>query len=320
MSAYFALFLLLLTTPPSTAPDGLEQAIELYRHGHFRKAAALLSSLEVPSPEDAETRLWLGKSLLKVQKWDDAVREMEAAVRLQPIKAICYLWLGRACGYRASHSSFLTALSWAKKVVRAFEKAQELDPDNLDIRFDLLDFYLNAPGVVGGGRDKAEAEAAAIAKLDPAKGYTARASIFEKDRNWLQAGQALSEAASQYPENTDSLVDLADFQLRREQFEAAAASAEKALALKAHLPAAKLILAAAEVRLHKDLPDAESTLSSLALGPLDDDDPPFERVYYWLGEALLAGGKRQEAREAFQTSLRYDPDFEKAKSALSQVR
>jgi len=58
----------------------------------------------------------------------------------------------------------------------------------------------------------------------------------------------------------------------------------------------------------------------MSQGPLTDDDPAFEEVYYWLGQAYLAEGKKLEAREAFSAALRYDPDHDKAKSGLSQAR
>ena len=177
MKAYVLIFLLLLVPTLTAAADGIDQAVQLYQRGQFHKAVDLLSERSQSSPKDPEVRLWLGKSLLKIQKWDDAVHQMEKAVELVSNDAVYYLWLGRAYGARASHSSFLTALSWAKKVVRAFEIARQLAPDNLDVCFDLMDFYLHAPGLVGGGRDKADAEAAAIANINPAAGYTARALI-----------------------------------------------------------------------------------------------------------------------------------------------
>jgi tetratricopeptide (TPR) repeat protein len=234
--------------------------------------------------------------------------------------AVYYLWLGRAYGARASHSSFLTALSWAKKVVRAFEIARQLAPDNLDVCFDLMDFYLHAPGLVGGGRDKADAEAAAIANINPAAGYTARALIYEKDKKWDQARLELIQATSLFPGRADTFVDLADFLLQRQDFEGAAANARKALSLDAKLPKAMLIRAAAHIRLGKDLPEAENALASMSQGSLTDDDPSFEEVYYWLGQAYLAEGKKRAAREAFGTALRYNPDYDQAKSGLSQTR
>ena len=71
--------------------------------------------------------------------------------------------------------------------------------------------------------------------------------------------------------------------------------------------------------MRKSLPDAEKRLRDIASGPLRDDDPSFAEVYYWLGQALLAQGKRPEARHAFEAALGYDPEHAKAKAALSQL-
>ena len=64
----------------------------------------------------------------------------------------------------------MSAASLAGKVRNEFEAAVRLDPNNVDARSDLGEFYLEAPGIVGGGRDKAEAQTQALAALDPAKG------------------------------------------------------------------------------------------------------------------------------------------------------
>ncbi len=320
MKAYAFCLLLSITLDFPSAADGLGQAVQCYEHGQFHKAVDLLSQLSQASPGDPEVRLWYGKALLKVGKWDDAVRQVEKAVERERTNAVHYLWLGRACGGRASHSNLFTAPGWAKRVLKAFKTAEELDPCNLDVRFDLMDYYLNAPGFLGGGHDKAEAEAAAIAKLNPSAGYTARALIFEKDKNWDQALTSWEDAATAFPSDADAFVDLADFQLRRNDFGGAETNARKALSLKPGLPRAKLIIAAADTRLGKDLEQAENTLKNLAEGPLTDNDPTFEEVLYWLGECYLAKGNRQEAQGAFSASLRYNPDYDKAKSALSRLR
>lgn len=320
MKAYALLFLLSLTPDLAAAAGGVEQAVQLYQHGHFHKAVDLLSERSRSSPDVAEVRFWLGRSLLKIQRWDDAVHQMEKAVELVPNNAVYYLWLGRAYGARASHASFLTALGWAKKVVKAFVTARRLAPDNLDVRFDLMDFYLHAPAAVGGGRDKAQAEAKAIAELNPSEGYTARAIILEKDKKWDQARSELVQATSQFPGKADTFVDLADYLLQHRHFEDATINANKALSLDAKHLKAKLIRAAAQIRLGKDLTEAENALKSVSQGPLNDDDPAFEEVYYWLGQAYLVEGKKQQAREAFGTALRYNPDYEMARSGLSQSR
>jgi hypothetical protein len=92
------------------------------------------------------------------------------------------------------------------------------------------------------------------------------------------------------------------------------------LALKNTFPEARMLLAAARIKLGRDVATALKTLQDLAAGPLTDRDPGFEEVYYWLGQGYLAQGRQAEARKAFTTSLGFDPDYSKSKEALAKVR
>ena len=298
----------------------LDEAMKLYEKGKFSQAADLLQQIRNISPADPEVKLWLAKSYLKTRDWNSAVQEMEKAVQLQPSNARYHLWLGRACGARAAHSIFVTAISWARRVAKEFETARKLAPEDPDVRFDLLDYYLNAPSIVGGGKEKAEAEAQAIAKLDPRKGYTARASICSKNKNWDQARMQLGQAVLEYPQSASACNDLADFLLDRNDFEGALNYAKKALFLNDKSKHAQLIAAAAKIRLKMDLDEAAGSLQNLATGTLSDEEPAFEEVYYWLGECLLAKGDKVKAREAFKSALAFDPDFGRAKDSLSKLK
>jgi tetratricopeptide (TPR) repeat protein len=239
-------------------------------------------------------------------------------VQLQPANAQYYLLLGRACGSRASHSSFLTAMSWARRVVKEFETARKLAPEDTEVRFDLLDYYLNAPGIVGGGREKAEAEAEAIAKLNPKKGYLARATIHIKDKKWDLARNELAQAAAENPQSITASKDLADFLLDRQDFQGALFYAQKALLLDAKSKRSRLIAVAAKIRLKSDLAEAVETLHALLAGTLGEGDPSFEEVYYWLGEYFLTKGEKGRAKEAFKAALTFDPEYSRAKDGLSK--
>ena len=203
----------------------------------------MLQQLGASTPSDAEIWVWLSKARLKTRDWDKAVQAMEKAVQLQPANAQYRLLLGRACGSRASHSSFFTAMGWARRVVKEFETARKLAPENIDVRFDLLDYYLNAPGIVGGGKEKAEAEAQAIARLNPKKGYLARATIHIKNKKWDLARKELTQAAAENPQSVSANQDLADFLLDRQDFEAALNYAKQALLLDAKSKRSRLIAA-----------------------------------------------------------------------------
>jgi tetratricopeptide (TPR) repeat protein len=313
------LFLLALLTGGATSNANLDEAARLYRKGEYKQSIELLEQLTNSSPSDPEARLWLGKAYLKTRHWDDAVREMEKAVQLRTSNARYYLWLGRACGAKADHSIILKAYGLAKRVVKEFETARSLAPNDLDIRFDLLEFYLQAPSMVGGGKSKADAEAQEIAKLNPSKGYIARGIIFQKNHNWDQAKKEFIQATVEYP-YADSYKDLAGYLFDRKDYQGALSNAQKALTLKGDSKGAQLLAAASCVRLHSDLDYASRTLQALADGSMEDNDPAFEEVHYWLGECYLEKADKERARKAFQSALDFNADYDEAKKSLAKSK
>ena len=120
----------LSATLPAAETSSLERARELYERGEYKKASDIL----------------------------------EQAVRQSPSDFELHLWLGRAYGRRAETSSFFTAPGLAVKSRRSFEQAVALNPKSREAGGDLLDYYLGAPGFLGGGIDKARALAEARAE------------------------------------------------------------------------------------------------------------------------------------------------------------
>jgi tetratricopeptide (TPR) repeat protein len=131
---------------------------------------------------DFDRHLRTGQALFQQGKIDEAIAEFKSAVAAQPDSSIAHLWLGRALGRKIEKAGPLKAMRMVHDVRRAFEQAVTLDPNNVEARSDLLEFYLGAPRAFGGGIDKAKAQADAIAKLDPAMGRHARALIEEKTK------------------------------------------------------------------------------------------------------------------------------------------
>jgi tetratricopeptide (TPR) repeat protein len=313
------LFFLVLTVITLPLYANLDEGILLYKKGEFKQGVEHLQQLTKTSPEEPSARLWLGKAYLKIREWDKAVHEIEKAVQLRPANAHYYLWLGRACGAKASHSFFATAFSWARRVVKEFETARGLAPKDLDIRFDLLEFYLEAPSIVGGGKIKADEEAQEIARLNPSKGYTARAVIFEKNKKWDLAKKEFTQATVDYP-SADSFKDLAEYLFNQKDYEGSLSWAKKSLKLNSESKRARLLAAASSIRLHSDIESAAKTLQELANSALDDDDPAFEEIHFWRGECFLAKADKENARKAFQRALFYDPDYDEAKKAISKLK
>mgnify|MGYP001564492856 CR=1 FL=1 len=97
------------------------------------------------------------------------------------------------------------------EVRREFERAVELDPNNLEARSDLLEFYLEAPRAFGGGLDKARQQADVIARLSKAEGHSARARIAMKEKRYDHAEREYRAAIHADPKHPGYQRDLDDF-------------------------------------------------------------------------------------------------------------
>src|SRR5579871_5979464 len=161
----FAVAALTLTIAANAAPN----PSQLLASGHVDLAIGALENRTAASPNDAQAFNLLCRAHMVLGNWDAAIASCQKAVSIEPGNSDFHLWLGRVYGEKASHSNFFSAAGWAKKVHKEFETAVALNPSNLDARADLAEFYVEAPGIVGGGQDKAEVQARELGAINPAQ-------------------------------------------------------------------------------------------------------------------------------------------------------
>jgi len=83
---------------------------------------------------------------------------------------------------------------------------------------DIGDFYRQAPGVVGGGIDKAQQVAAQLDKLSVARAAVLRGQIAEQQKDYAGAEEQLKKAIAADPHPGEAWASLASFYARRKQF------------------------------------------------------------------------------------------------------
>jgi tetratricopeptide (TPR) repeat protein len=118
---------------------------------------------------------------------DEAVKLAGQCVAAHPQHSGCYLASGNALGAKARHAGPVAALSLATRLRDDFLKAVELDPRNTDARFALLDYYLQAPALVGGGKARAHALAAQTEAVDPTAARLMQAQLALANKDYAQA-------------------------------------------------------------------------------------------------------------------------------------
>ena len=167
--------LVLLSITPVLAQAGEDVApgVTLFERGQFAAAQQFFEEFVNEYPTNAAGSYYLGRLAFERQRYDQAISWLERAVQLDSRNSDYHHWLGRAYGRQAQQEGG-TGLFIARKVKTHLERAVELNPDNIAARFDLIEYYLQAPRFLGGDPAKATAQAAEIAKRDAAAGREAR--------------------------------------------------------------------------------------------------------------------------------------------------
>lgn len=179
------------------------------------------------------------KAALKAEKWDEAVQAGEKLVKEKPESAEAHLWLGRAYVQKTLKVSFVSQLGWAKKGKAALEKSIALDPRYADPRVDLIQYLANAPGIAGGGMDKARDQVKELDALDPVRGAQMNGYLLLKDKKSAEAEAEYRRAVALKPDLATSHWRLGRFLERAGRKDEAKASYREALRLDPALEGAK---------------------------------------------------------------------------------
>ncbi len=273
-----ASFLLLCTLLAAKTPDW-DRAVDLYHRTQYKQSLDILLPL---AEKDAATFELIGQSYFMLGEYKKATEIFEKAVALEPRNAEYVHWLGRTYGRRAETGSPFTAPGYASKARQMFEKAYTLDPTNQEAVNDLFDFYLQAPGFLGGGLNKAEALAKHIASLDAAEGLYAQAQLDDKRKEYDQAEQHLRRAADLAPRQVGRVLDVAKYLSKRGRIKESEAMFEQAARMAPNNPKVMFERANTYIKDQRNLNEARQLLERYLQSPLTPDDPPREHA-----EALL---------------------------------
>lgn len=281
-----------------------------------------ISTLQVQlsnAPNNAEAYNLLCRSYLALGSWDRGIAACEKAVGLQPKNSRYHLWLGRIYGEKADNVNFFSAASLAGKVRREFEEAVSLAPDSAEARTDLAEFYLEAPGIVGGGQDKARAQAEVLLKLDPARAHWVYGRIAEKRKDPATAEHEYRSAIEVTHGDGNAWLNLGLFYRRAHRLDDMEDALRQAASADRIEP--EVLVDAAETlhRAGRNFPEAIRLLRRyLAMDSKVETAPAF-KAHYVLGTLLEKQGDKQAAAQEYQAALALAGGYVRAQEALDRL-
>jgi tetratricopeptide (TPR) repeat protein len=263
--------LVLSMTLGLSAGSALDQARKLYNLTDFEGSLKVLHAIP---QKDAAVYEWTGRDYYMLADYKKATEALEKAAAADPSNAEIALWLGRAYGRRAETSSPFTAPGNASKARQWFERSVQLNPKNTEALSDLFEYYLEAPGFLGGGLDKAESLVRDINKVDVGEGHWAQARLAEKRKDFGSVEEHLRRAIDASPQRIGRLIDLARFLTKQGRFQESDQSIEQAEKIAPNSP--RLVYAKADlyVKGKRNLDVAKKLLKQYMSMSLSPDDPP----------------------------------------------
>jgi tetratricopeptide (TPR) repeat protein len=269
-----------------------------------------------PLSDHGKEHQYAGQIAFTQGNYDKAIHEFRKAIHDHPNSSEDWLWLARALGRKAENANPVRAAFMVGDIRRAFERSVELDPQNLEARADLMDFYLEAPAAFGGGVDKAREQADAIGRLNKGDGLLALSQIAEKEEKFALAERHL-KAAAQLEPSPGRYRELGEFYHRRKNYPAM----EEALRAAGDTKSL-FYLAQAFLEQGRNLPEAEQMVNRyLAAGPpRPGDEPTVAQGRLLLGQIQERQGRPREAAREFRAALEANPNLKAAKKELEKVQ
>ena len=282
MTVLFVLLIsLLLNTMPALALPGgaAERARAAFETGNYSAAINAASAGLSGGTKDPLLHYWALRSYYELHDYEKAVAHGEEAVKLDPGNAEYNRWLGRAYGEQAEESH---SFSLARKVKQAFEAAVRLAPTSISARRDLMQFFAEAPWIVGGDKQKAKEQVEAISKIDVVEGHLARGAYFAAEKKWREAEAEYAAALDGHSSHFNSYMEAAEFFEQRNQPEQIEKAVRSAARIDSKDPRLAYYNAVSLVLKGNDLPTAERLLRSYVAVPERSDYPSHKSAQQWL--------------------------------------
>ena len=249
----------------------LKNAEELYQRTDYEGSLAMVHRL--PSHNAAAYNL-IGRDYFMLGEYKKATDALQKAFALEPSNSVYAHWLGRAFGRRAETSAPFLAPMHASKARQFFEQSVVLDPANEEALNDLFDYYLEAPGFLGGGYEKAEQVAKRIAERNEAEGHFAQAQLADKRRQFDSAEDQLRRAMELAPHQVGRVIDLARYLAKRGRLQESDAAFERAFQMAPDSPKVCFARARTYIEEKRNPERARALLIKYLHSNLTPDDPP----------------------------------------------
>jgi tetratricopeptide (TPR) repeat protein len=276
----------LAVAAPASAETPTEAAIALFKAHQYPEARAALEKITSAEPGNAAACYYLGQTLLRRNDptgLDEAVKWLQKAAELEPTNAT---YLADYGGASMELSGKTMSIGAATRGRDAMEQSLKLNPDNLDAREGLMQFYQQAPWPFGSSA-KAAVQLEEIRQRDPDRATVISVIAKANAKDYAGAFKLCEDVLAKTPDNYTAL-----YQYGR----TASLSGQN---------------------LERGLESMKKCLTLPLPGP---SSPKPTGAWYRIGVIQEKLGHPAEARAAYEAALKLDAGNKPASDALAKLK
>jgi tetratricopeptide (TPR) repeat protein len=311
------LLILILGVPLfAISQSTLEKSKNFLQNKNQQEATKLLKTISKSDNDFAQAQFYLGSIAFDQKKFDDAADYFEAATEADKRNAEYFQWLGDTYGIIARDANVVRQGFLAPKMKSAWETAVTLDPKNINARLSLIEYYTQAPSIMGGSFDKAKEVANQIIKLNAAQGHRSMGNIFMREKNMSAAEKSYLEMIKA----DDSFTPvLGNFYLTQNQFDKAFKLFEDVVKKNPADMGSTYQIGKTSALSGKHLDRGEQCLRQYLTYQPKSNEPSHAGAQMRLAQIFEKRGNKPEAKKLYETALKHDNSLKEAREGLDRV-
>jgi tetratricopeptide (TPR) repeat protein len=315
---------------------------ELIEGDHWKRARAWV---DAHPGSDAETLYLMATIKQAFGDLDGAEKYAQRAVDANPKEAEYHYRLSEITGAKAQKASVFHQIGLGRTFKKECDATLSINPNHVGALFNSMEFYLHAPGVIGGDKAKAHALAEKISKLDAQKGIQAEIEIANAEKQQSKVEDIIRNAVATFkPANFDGHLMLANWMVNQKEpnYPEAMEHAQQAMHAHPDRVGSYSVIAGIYARQQKwaeldailaqadkaspdnyyayfrsantllntksDLPRAERYFRKYLTQDPEAHFPSASAAHWRLGLVLDAAGRKQEAMAEWKTAVKLDPN------------
>jgi tetratricopeptide (TPR) repeat protein len=318
-------FILLLAIPLVLAaqapqPQPALSGEQLFESRRYDEAKAAFQAQLARNRNDTKALYYMGRIEYAQGNSGKAVDWFEKAVKRDERSSEIHTWLGNALGDEAQKASKFRQPFLARRVKSEYERAVELDPKSIDAREGLVGFYSIAPGFMGGDMEKARAQAAEIAKLNPIRGHLQTGRVAERAKDSVTAEREYNALIASYPDSVIGYNALAVYYRAHSRWDDSFATHERLMAKRPDDLPVHLSWAGTSAMSGKNLERGEREAKFYLANAKDAPQSSLSSAHWRLGMIYEKTARKEMARAEYKEAIRLWPSNQNAKRSLEALK